>query len=445
MQPAGILRGIATGNRQINCCEARHRCLPAAAASMGTPTERQAVAEGISRGDPQEGDRGSVGKEWEKEGETQQRQAEAEVDMDEESELRACALEAQKVSKKAEAAFDPGSPEDSDVIVIDSDSEDGPPAQSKRDRLKGALAQLSQILSNSAVKPETMREALEETMEAGMSQLEWLDAAQLWLAKREEMNLEIEGFRAAMAASLRESEEQSVPLKDRDDATLQERFKNSSFLQKVGWIPHMTVRSVLVDFLELEEKCRRWWSGIDPFFEELGTELLCIASASVPTSADCLQPSKQIPASKHDRSHKAKVCPLGSIAQASSVASSTGKLRSQRASCSGRPRKRRACGSPRPLQDSGCQSEANLSDTGNVPVPPHTSTPATTPGCSNGQRAHASAAHGLNIISGETAQKISAVLTQKMEAIRSEFIQPSNNIPKIFLPYQKSEVLEIAE
>ena len=88
---------------------------------------------------------------------------------DEEAELRACALEAQLAFQREETPPPPGSPVDSEVIVIDSDTEGGPPAQSRADKLRGAMTQLSNALGN-RIQEADLREALEETVQEGKSQ-----------------------------------------------------------------------------------------------------------------------------------------------------------------------------------------------------------------------------------------------------------------------------------
>uniref|UniRef100_A0A061SH69 Uncharacterized protein n=1 Tax=Tetraselmis sp. GSL018 TaxID=582737 RepID=A0A061SH69_9CHLO len=199
---------------------------------------------------------------------------------DEETELRRCALEAAKLSGKSdhrpEASPRP-SDAGSDVIVLDSDDEfSGASIAERRQIVTDRLLRIScfGMQSDERSVADRVQEAVEATqsLASGLSIAEWIEAGQQWLIQQSDMELEISQLRAAMAESLQEASNGRGPLENCSDSELQERFKHSAVLKKVGWPADPALRAAMVDFLELERKCKRWWQ-VDAYFDEFAHQL----------------------------------------------------------------------------------------------------------------------------------------------------------------------------
>lgn len=135
-----------------------------------------------------------------------------------------------------------------------------------------------------------IEEALDATAQDGITYEDWSDAAQIYLAtnaaeaEKEELHAaETEQLARGMRISLEEAESKKaneLPLHEQNPEELSTKFQDSpvhSMLQSESqWetlLGCQDVRKLVVDYLKMEQSCKRWFPGVEAYFEKVADDL----------------------------------------------------------------------------------------------------------------------------------------------------------------------------
>ena len=130
--------------------------------------------------------------------------------------------------------------------------------------------------------------ALDSTAEHSSDLEEWVSEASIWLAIDNECADETKAMGEAMEISLVEAEERKAaenPLTEREGKEIIEKFPESELLLTLDGILSLErlvelidkgaleMKSKLVDYLLLEQRCKRWYSCSKAYFSEAAKAL----------------------------------------------------------------------------------------------------------------------------------------------------------------------------